>query len=184
MKELTQQEAETFLARIRSEWHCLPDEAFDGVPDELKAKLQEADKDQLRICYEDLMRVIAGFQQKHAFAKQYELWVNDCMEMFLGSMRNPSALGTTERIQEVTRTVMIRAVNLKLRAMEGWYHTVFTDTPLTEYPDKEMMAAAAQVKTPISTGTGKSGCAVMVLAGIIGSFALSVCVSFLLTMTR
>ena len=57
MKEFTEKDVEAFSSQEAKEWYFVPDDVFVGVPDEIANAMKDADKEQLKICYEDLASI-------------------------------------------------------------------------------------------------------------------------------
>ena len=140
MKSFTDKDIQVFVEKETASWMLLPDSVFEGVPGDIAAAAKEAERQQLQICYEDLVRVMLQKRDKNSFAYQYDLWLTDYSAMMIDFIRNPR--GDTPAIQHAMLNIAKNGLHYKLSAMQRWYHTVFTDTPVGEMPDQEMLEAA------------------------------------------
>lgn len=163
MKEFTDEDINSFLDQETASWRPLTDEVYVGVPDDIAEAAKQGDREQLQISCEDLISVIRERRDKASFAYQYELWSTDYMETFLDFIKNPR--GETEEIQTAMLSVLKNGLLYKLTAMERWYHTVFTDTPVNESPDQEMLDVAKTFQPKVAPT--KTGC-MMLLCAMLG----------------
>lgn len=177
MKSFSDADIQTFVEKETANWMTLPDSVFDGVPDDIAAAAKEADRQQLQISYEDLVRVMRQRRDKASFAYQYDLWLTDYTAMMIDFMKNPR--DDSPQVQRATLNVAKNGLHYKLSAMQRWYHTVFTDTPVAEMPDQEMIEAAKGFRP--TQPAGKNGCLVLFVAILTGAGTLGLAfISFVL----
>lgn len=176
MKSITEADIQAFLEQETSSWQPLPDEVFDGVPDDIAAAAKQGDREQLQISYDDLVTVMRECRDKGSFAYQYNLWMTDYTAMMIDFMRNPR--GETQEIQTAMLNVVKNGLHCKLVAMERWYHTVFTDTPHGETPDQEMIAVADRYQPP--SPPTKTGCLILLCGMFCGTTGVVVSVCLIL----
>ncbi len=177
MKPFTEEDIQAFVERETASWQPVPDDVYDGVPDDIASAAKQGDREQLQISRDDLVSVIRQRRDKGSFAKQYELWMTDYTATMMDFMRNPR--GKTPEIQQAMFAVVKNGLLYKLTAMERWYHTVFTDTPIGDTPDQEMLDAAAHCRP--SAPAAKTGCLVLLFAALSSS-AFLIWIFFLSTL--
>lgn len=168
MASFTEQDIQAFVEQETASWKPLPDEVFAGVPDEIASAAKQGDREQLQISRDELINVIRQRRDKESFAYQYDLWMTDYTATMLDFMRNPR--GETEETQTAMLNVVKNGLLCKLTAMERWYHTVFTETPVGDSPDQEMLDVAKTYRPPAPPA--KAGCVVLLMAAITSSFSL------------
>lgn len=140
MNPFSETDIESFVAQETATWRTLPDSVFNGVPADIAAAAKHGDREQLEISRIDLLAAIRQRRDKESFAYQYDLWMTDYIATTLDFLENPR--GDTPEIQTAMLNVLKNGLLCKLNAMEKWYHTVFTVSPIGESPDQEMLEVA------------------------------------------
>ena len=160
MKPFTDADILAFVEMETASWSTLPEHVFDGVPADIAAAAKQSDREQLQISADDLYTAMRQRRDKNSFAYQYDLWLTDYTAMMIDFMTNPR--GDIEETQKAMVNLAKNGLHYKLAAMQRWYHKVFTDTPVGEMPDQEMVDAAKNYRPP--SPPGKTGCLVLTMA--------------------
>ena len=168
MKPFTEEDIQAFVEQETASWQLLPDDVFVGVPDALAAAAKQGDREQLQISREDLISVMRQHRDKDSFAYQYSLLMTDYTTMMINLMKNPT--GESHDIQMVKLNVVKNGLRSKLTAMERWYHTVFTDTPVSDSLDQEMLDVAKNYQPPAPPA--QTGCLVFLFTVLSASACL------------